>query len=176
MISTNGGTTQNYIDIGFVQRPLSVDLNGNVIVIYESKDNNSLSLYSVFKDVTLGWQSPDYITSDLAYPLQIRSTYLNIGLGTCGFAISLWEATTLPDSARSVNQVLSSVNFGAAPLPPCSFIGNRCHEKFATQSVFIDQLTWGSCDTCALFYNLYNNGANCNYSSKYPICLYYYRL
>lgn len=153
-----GGGVSDSINVGRLQRPISVDLNGNVMIIITNFDDvtDVTSLYSIKYDINLGWQAPLFISSDFAYPTQFTPSANNIGIGSCGFALSLWEAA----NARTapVYQVFSSVNLGEEPLPPCNFAGSRCRTKFVTQSFITDQLTWGNCNTCVAFFNLYRDG------------------
>lgn len=156
-----GDGVSDFINIGRLQRPISVDLDGNVMVIYTNFDEETdvTSLFSIKYDITLGaWQEPLFISSDQAYSTQFSPSFNNIGIGSCGFALSLWEAANGTGGTNPITQVFSSVNLGDEPLAPCNFTGSRCRTKFVTQSVVIDQFTWGKCETCVAFYNLYRNG------------------
>lgn len=153
---------RGFITTGLLsQRPISVDLTGNVIVIYQFEDDAGVeSLYSVanFNQV---WQTPEFISSSTANPMQFRPSDINIGLGSCGFALSLWAASPYEvDPPRGdIFQVWGSENFGPAPVAPCNLQGNRCHEKFATSSFYVNRLTWTACGApCTLFYNIYRDG------------------
>lgn len=166
-----GGTWSTPVPIspvgGFIirnmlsQRPLSVDLLGNVIAIYTIEDAGVASLYSVanFNQV---WQTPEFISSSTAYPMQFRPGDENIGLGSCGFALSLWNASPYEEGPviGDFFQVWGSENFGPVPVAPCNLQGNRCHERFATSSFYVNRLTWTACgDTpCILSYNIYRDG------------------
>jgi hypothetical protein len=151
IISTNAGN--NGINENLVQRPISVNLNGDVMAIYES-DTPVNTLYSVTKLFGQPWQLPEFI-SNTGYPMQNDPHFLNIGIGSCGFALSLWQANSSPIEG-GFNQVWSSVH-SSPPLPPCNFTGVQCKEKFAAQSICVNTLTWNNCG-CVLFFNLFRNG------------------
>lgn len=145
----------SFTDGHTVQRSVSVDLNGNVIVIFENNDdiNGTNNLYSVANFVGFGWQVPELITSSATFEDSFDTFNLNIGYGSCGFAISLWQGSF----GESDSLVYASTNF--VQPPPCLFTGTQCREKFAMQSFCANRLTWGSCNFgCILFYHLYRNG------------------
>jgi hypothetical protein len=155
LISTTSGDN-NLINEGFVQRPISVNLNGDVMVIYENNifsDPELDTLYSVKKPFGAAWLTPEFISSNAAFPNQAMPHFLNIGIGSCGFALSLWQAQIVD----LFDQVWSSVHSDPV-LPPCNFTGSQCQEKFATQKICVNSLSWGFCDPCTVFFRLFKNG------------------
>ncbi|MBA2726704.1 MAG: hypothetical protein H0U49_00825 [Parachlamydiaceae bacterium] len=143
IISTNSG--DNFLSVSLVQVPISVDLDGNVIVTYI---NDGDTVRSVSRLVNGGWQNSEIVTR------AIRPGLLNIGLGSCGFAIDVWQADDLSGTYR----VEGAVRFGPS-LPPCDFTGYRCFKCKKSKKVCFNRLKWGTCDSnCVLFYHLYRNG------------------
>jgi hypothetical protein len=142
-ISTVG--LNNGIDVGLVSRPLAVDAQGNVIAIILQGDNSTLQSISRF--VQGGWQAPIDIFS------AVDPVSTNIGIGSCGFALSLWIAGPDINSLR----VQSADTFGLVP-PPAGFRGKRCCDKFATQKVCFSLLQWSPQPACISSFQLQRNG------------------
>jgi hypothetical protein len=130
------------------QEAASVDDLGNVIVIIKVEDD---ILQSILYTVQGGWQPPENIFNDARNP-----AYQNIGLGSCGFALSLWLDFGISPSTRFVQ---GADNFALANflLPPANFVGTRCCQKFATQTCCLASLSWDPSD-CVLFYLIRRNG------------------
>lgn len=154
IISTTPNNNSN--DINLVDRPISVNENGDVMAVYKNGSGVNIDVYSVTKPFGAAWLAPEFITGPSAYPLQVNAGSLSVGIGSCGFALSLWVAQ--PAIGNNPFQVFASVH--SDPLiSPCAFIGSQCRERFATQTVYVNNLIWGSCSSdCILFYNLYRNG------------------
>lgn len=125
---------------GLTQVPISVDLDGNVIIIMEQGDG---TLQSLARFVNLGWQTPE----DIALPDQALET--SIGYGSCGFAIALWEEAE-SETAQA------SDNFGIFP-GPTGFTGSCCCQKFASQKRCLSLLEWDA-GPCFFLFNIYRNG------------------
>lgn len=130
------------------QKPLAVDLQGNVIAIWE--DNASGNLVSDFRNFDPTWNSPEVITT-------APSLYPNIGLASCGFAIACWQNTT------ASNAIMAAINenVGLGPNLPLNPQGKRCSDSFATQKRCCNILRWEpSSDICGgvIAYNIRRNG------------------
>jgi len=126
--------------------PANEDPVGNVLAIFEDTDNDIVS--SVVNYNGLGWQTPEVIFG----PQEDRSV-LNIQYGSCGFAIAEWRALDDNDFL----QVFASLNFDLfAPSSP-NFTGKQCCERFVTQKVCFNELTW-TVNDCVSVYLLYRNG------------------
>lgn len=121
VISTIG--INNSLEANLAQIPIGVDLNGNVIVIFEQEDN---TLHSVSYFPGFGWQVPETIAATDA------NIWTSIRYGTCGFALSLWNEN---------DTVQAADNFGIFP-PPTGFSGSRCCQKFASQTRCLSLLNW----------------------------------
>jgi len=126
--------------------PADNDSNGNVIVIYNQAVNSGYSLMSIANYKGLGWQAPEFITGF------DREQNENIKYGSCGFAVSQWTERDENNDVR----VFVSLNFNLAT-PPQDFSGKQCCEKFLTQRVCFNELTW-TVSECFSSYILYRNG------------------
>lgn len=134
--------TENYIDTGFVQHPLAVDLDGNAIAIW---GNNDGFLKSGSYFFGFGWQPPENIFNPAS------DTHMNIGLASCGFAVALWTGTF------DTNPVVqAAVNFNL--FTPVNFRGKRCCDHFVHQKRCLNILKWDPFPDCILFYRLYRDG------------------
>lgn len=142
IISTDG--IDNSISVGVDQTPISVDSQGNVIVIIQQSDN---SLQSVARFFATGWQAPELI---YIFPGTLET---NIGYGSCGFAIALWLDSLFPNPPI----VRAADNFGIFP-PPAGFRLKKCCDKTASQKICLNNLEWDSSPGCILFYQILRNG------------------
>lgn len=100
LLSTSG--SYNVINVGLDQRPLSVDSQGVVRLIYNAINNNDSVIKSVTK-IGQSWQDPETIFS----PDTSTFTH-NIGGGVCGFAIALWGLLT--PAPFGFNEVQASIH------------------------------------------------------------------
>jgi hypothetical protein len=98
----------------------------------------------------IGWQSPEFIFGD-----QNSRTDNNIQYGSCGFAIAQWLARDGNDNNR--NKVWVSLNYDLFSATPQDFAGTQCCERFVTQKVCFNELTWTT-SPCVSNYLLYRNG------------------
>lgn len=140
LISTMG--VDNHIDVGLIQKPISVDAQGNVIVIFAQQDD---TLQSVARFVQGGWQQPENIFNPP------NPAHTNIGYGSCGFALALWS------EGLTTSHVQSADNFGVFP-PPSKFEGSRCCDNTATQRRCFTLLKWAPDSNCVAFYLIRRNG------------------
>ncbi len=133
------------------QKTADVDDFGNVVVIVNV---DQILLQSVLYTVQVGWQAPENISSG-----PIRIDYPNIGIGSCGFALALWERTVSEGPQGPEIVVEASDNFQLMNYvsPPSNFVGTRCCNKFATQKSCLIRLSFSPVD-CAASYVLRRNG------------------
>lgn len=132
-------TFNGFLDKGLAQIEISADLAGNVMVIYFANDPfKDILTLSYF--VGFGWQPPEFVAPDGG------TLWLNVGLGSCGFALSTWfdDLTTF-----------ASEHFGPIP-PPSDFTVTRCCQRFATQTGCACTLSWSP--TCAAFFRIFLDG------------------
>lgn len=160
VVSTVSG--ENLIFSGLTQRPLSVNKNGDVMVIFKSVDDQfQPTVYTATKPFGQAWLAPEFVSNDATYPPdQIDARLLNVGIESCGFAISLWIAQNLVSESPFFRdyQVWASIH-STALVAPCNFNGRQCKVNFATQTVYANTLTWDDCNPgCIFAYNLYRNG------------------
>ena len=143
-ISTTG---QNGVFVPLTPVLADVDDLGNVIVIIYSDSG----IQSVLKTIQGGWQPPESIDNNPRSRNQI-----NIGIGSCGFALSLWSQGPGFGQPTSIaaSDNLELLNYLS---PPSNFVGLRCCNKFATQKSCLNRLSW-TADECAASYVLRRNG------------------
>jgi len=134
------------MDTGLVQKPIAVDLDGNVIVlIYRENSDGTYTELSVSKFVEGGWQTPLEIFT------LVNWFWDNVGIGSCGFALALWQNFEVEN-----NLVQAADNF-TLYAPILNLRGSTCCERFAFQKVCFNTLTW-DLDPCAVSYQLFRNG------------------
>lgn len=131
-------TPDGFLDTGLAQIEISADLQGNVMVIFET-NNNTLESISYFNGI--GWQIPEFIQAP------DDDIWLNVGLGSCGFALALWWQDFT---------VMGADHFGPSS-PVVNLTASRCCEKFASQKICLCTLNW-SPNPCALFFNIFQDG------------------
>lgn len=142
------------IDPFEVQKTADVDEFGNVVVITTNITTNDQILQSVLYKVEGGWQTPENIFSNNRI-----TSFENIGIGSCGFALSLWTRVLsfFPQERVVVVEASDNLQLQNFVLPPSNFVGLRCCNKFATQKNCINRLSWSSVE-CAASYVLRRNG------------------
>jgi len=129
-----------------VQRPMAVDLNGNVILlVYVSNEDNTKTLQSISKFVSSGWQAPETIVTLTDFFEE------SVALGSCGFALALWQNLEVD------NDLVQAADNLSLYAPVLNFSGSTCCERFAFQKACFNTLTW-DLDPCAVQYLLYRNG------------------
>lgn len=138
-----------FLNTFLIDRPIAVDNIGDVIVMITQDDNN---LQSIAKPMGGDWLEPLNITNPGEQKVN------NIGLGPCGFALALWLKNDQPPSAAN-NEVQAADNFAVFDVPPVSnFSGVSVKDKFATQVVRYNILTWSVDNPCIAEFLLFSNG------------------
>ncbi len=134
------------------QKAAAVDDLGNVIAIFKNG-----TYQTALRTVQGGWQPQENIPNITT----LRTISPNIGIGSCGFALSLWKRQTLDrPGPGSRSQIEASDNFSLANFlsPPANFSVSRCCSKFATQTSCIARLSWEASEGCVLSYIIRRNG------------------
>lgn len=157
---------ESNVDNGLVSRTIDVDNEGNVITLLSIGDQDGLQ--SAFYSTETGWQLP--LSIDAPF-----SRYGNIGLGSCGFALSEWYDNS---AGEELNRVKAADNFAAGILQaPTNLSVQSCCDKFATQKRCYNVLSWDNLTTCISLYRIYRNDvliaeipAGQNTTFEDPIC------
>ncbi len=132
------------------QKIADVDEFGNVVVIITL---DQALLQSVLYTVQGGWQAPENIFNDPRFVYD-----QNIGIGSCGFALALWQRqVSLPQGFAISIEASDNFQLENFVLPPSNFVGLRCCNKFAMQKSCLNRLSFSPVE-CAASYVIRRNG------------------
>jgi hypothetical protein len=127
---------------GFMQTPLAVNPEGDVIAIFQ-KNGELATSFRQFGGV---WLSPEFIN------VTNFTVTLNVGLASCGFAVGLWAE---PNDETGLLAVQAAVNGNL--LQPSIGQVSRCCNRFATQKRCFNILTWAP-NPCFISYRIFRDG------------------
>lgn len=130
------------------QEPLVVSKEGNVIALWTEFLNAGRNIRTAFKPFGEDWHPSEIVTTPSR-----EVSFLNIGLASCGFAVSLWQEN--PSTVMGNTFVKSAVNENL--ILPHGAIGKHCCDSFAMQKRCVNVLKWDS-DDCVLSFNIYRDG------------------
>jgi hypothetical protein len=127
---------------GFMQTPLAVNPEGDVIAIFVDNDILSTSV----RLAGGSWLDPEPILTTN------RPSSLNVGIASCGFAVALWSEF---DDVNGVEAVQAAINGNV--LQPANAEVSKCCNRFASQKRCFNVLTWTP-NPCFISYNIYRDG------------------
>lgn len=131
---------------------VGVNANGNAAVVWTQPSESMSGIYdtiaSIYTFATSSWSSNTVLSDPTTYS---TSNPAVAGVSGVGNPIAMWAADNGVD-----RQNIQATNFSGVPLPPSNFSGYNIKNHFATQTDYINVLTWTpSPDALVLGYRIY---------------------